>query len=120
MKYYLVKLLTNTAGQDGSTVTVYANPVFNEETSYKKGDIVSYNEVLYKCKKAHTGEWNDEDFILTSENPAQNNALVAYHNTLAAFHNASDVLWAVVEIADEYGNITNKEIVNHKAETIEE
>ena len=72
MKYYLVKLLTNTAGQDGSTITAYDN---------------------------------------------LNNALVAYHNTLAAFHNAEDVLFAVVSILDEYGNTTNKEIVDHNPES---
>ena len=71
MKYYLVKLLTNTAGQDAPTIAVYDN---------------------------------------------LNNALVAYHNTLAAFHNAEDVLFAVVSVLDEYGNTTNKEIVDHRPE----
>jgi hypothetical protein len=69
MKYYLIKLLTNTAGQDGSSLAVYSD---------------------------------------------RNSALVAYHQTLASFHNAKDVLWAVVSISDEYGNITDKEIVDHK------
>ncbi|MDT3386864.1 MAG: hypothetical protein LIR46_03730 [Bacteroidota bacterium] len=69
MKYYLTKLLTNTAGQDGSTITVY---------------------------------------------DTHDAALVAYHNTLAAFHNAQDVLYAVVMIVNEYGNVEIKEIVDHK------
>lgn len=74
MKYYLVKILTNAAGQDGTTIAVY------DELS---------------------------------------KAQVAYHNTLASFHNAADVLYAVVEILDEYGNIVGgvngyKEIVDHR------
>ena len=60
MKYYLIKLLTNAQGQDGSTISVF---------------------------------------------DSLNGALVSYHNTLAAFHNAEDVLYSVVEIMDENGNI---------------
>lgn len=72
MKFYLVTLLTNTQGQDGSTIAKY--------------------DVL-------------------------DNAKVAYHNKLAAFHNASDVLYAVVEILDEYGRIVKgySESVDHRA-----
>lgn len=69
MKYYLTKLLTNSQGQDGSTITVY---------------------------------------------DSKNAALVAYHQTLAAFHNAEDVLFAVVEIINEYGNVEIMEVVDHK------
>lgn len=69
MKYYLVKLLTNTAGQDGSSVSVYDN---------------------------------------------QNSAIVAWHTTCATFHNAADVLYAVVQIINEYGNVERMEIVDHK------
>ena len=32
-------------------------------------------------------------------------AQVQYHNKLASFHNAEDVLYAVVEILDEYGRV---------------
>lgn len=73
MKYYLIKLLTNTAGQDGSTLAKY----------------------------------DDLDA-----------AKVAYHQTLAAYHNAEDVLYAVVEILDEYGRIIGgfSEIVDHRPE----
>lgn len=71
MKYYLVKLLTNTAGQDGSTIEVHSS---------------------------------------------LNSALVSYHNTLAAYHNAQDVLYAVVEILTENGNIQILEIVDHRPE----
>ena len=69
MKYYVIKLLTNTQGQDGSSISVF----------------------------------EDHDA-----------ALVHYHQTLASYHNAEDVLYAVVEIQNEYGNVEIKEIVNHK------
>lgn len=73
MKYYLVKILTNTQGQDGTTIAKY---------------------------------------------DALTNAQVAYHNTLASFHNAEDVLYAVVEILDEYGRIVGgySETVDHRPE----
>lgn len=69
MKYYVVKLLTNTAEQDAPSIDVYAS---------------------------------------------KDNALVAYHNILAAFINAEDVLYAVVMIVNEYGNVEIKEIVDHR------
>lgn len=69
MKYYVVKLLTNTQGQDGSSVTV--------------------------C---------------TTEKAAR----VDYHSTLAAYYNAADVLYAIVQIVNEYGNCEIMEIVDHK------
>lgn len=68
MKYYLVKMLTNTEGQDAPSIDVYTE------------------------KEA---------------------ALIAYHNILAAFHNASDVLYACVEILNSNGNIEALEIVDH-------
>lgn len=71
-KWYLAKLLTNTAGQDGSSISVYS------------GD------------------------------NAENNVLVAYHQTLAVFHNAEDVLFAVVEILNENGYVIQSEIVDHR------
>lgn len=71
MKYYLVKLLTNTAGQDASSVNVY---------------------------------------------DTKDAALVAYHQILAAYHNAADVLYAIVQIVNESGNVEIMEIVNHKPE----
>ena len=71
MKYYVVKLLTNTAGQDAPSVDVYG----------------------------------------TIEQ-----AKVAYHNALVAFINAEDVLYAVVMIVNEYGNVETKAIVDHKVE----
>ena len=69
MKYYVIKLLTNTQGQDASSISVFDN---------------------------------------------HDAALVHYHQTLASYHNAKDVLYAVVEIQNEYGNVEIKEIVNHK------
>lgn len=73
MKFYLVKILTNIQGQDGTTIAKY---------------------------------------------DALTNAQVAYHNTLASFHNAEDVLYAVVEILDEYGRVVGgySEIVDHRPE----
>lgn len=71
MNYYLVKLLTNTQGQDASSVSVYST---------------------------------------------KNAALVAYHQILAAYHNATDVLYTVVQIVNEMGNVEIMEIVNHKPE----
>lgn len=68
MKFYLIKLLTNTQGQDASSIAVY---------------------------------------------DAKDRALVAYHQILATYHNADDVLYAVVEIQNEYGNVEIKEIVDH-------
>ena len=45
-------------------------------------------------------------------------AQVQYHNKLASFHNAEDVLYAVVEILDEYGRVIGgcSEIVDHRPE----
>lgn len=45
-------------------------------------------------------------------------AQVSYHNTLAAFHNAEDVLYAVVELLDEYGRLIGgyTEEVDHRPE----
>lgn len=60
MKYYLVKILTNAQGQDGTTIAKF---------------------------------------------DTQESAIIGYHNTLASFHNAADVLYAVVEILDEYGRV---------------
>lgn len=76
MKYYIVTLLTNDKGQDGSELSKY---------------------------------------------DALENAVVAYHNKLASFHNASDVLYAVVEILDEYGRPIKgySEIVDHKGNSEE-
>lgn len=76
MKYYVVKLLTNTAGQDASSISVFTDD---------------------ENKTAH------------------DKALVHYHQTLATFHNSDDVLYAVIEIQTEYGNVEIKEVVNHKA-----
>lgn len=71
MKYYLVKLLTNTEGQDASSVSVF---------------------------------------------DTKDAALVAYHQILAAYHNAADVLYVIVQIVNELGNIEIMEIVDHRPE----
>lgn len=76
MKYYLVKILTNDKGQDGTTIAKF---------------------------------------------DTQEQAIVNYHNTLASYHNAADVLYAVVEILDEYGRVLGgdngyREVVDHRPE----
>ena len=70
MKYYLIKLLTNTQGQDGSALTA----VYTEKEK----------------------------------------ALVGYHDLLKNLHNSQDVLYAVVEIINEFGNIETMEEVDHR------
>lgn len=48
---------------------------------------------------------NDQEQHAQTVNPFENldTAKVQYHQKLANYHNASDVLYAVVEILDEYG-----------------
>ena len=75
MKYYIVKLLTNTQGQDASSVTVFED---------------------------------DEN------KTAREKAIVSYHQTLAMYHNADDVLYAVVQMVNEIGNVEIMEKVDHK------
>lgn len=50
--------------------------------------------------------------------PTLDNAVVAYHQTLASFHNASDVLYAIVQIHDMYGRVVGGyvETVDHTPE----
>lgn len=43
MKYYIVKLLTNTAGQDASSVTVFTD---DENKTAREKAIVSYHQTL--------------------------------------------------------------------------
>lgn len=43
MKYYLVKLLTNTQGQDGSSIAVYTD---SEDKSAKDKVLVAYHQTL--------------------------------------------------------------------------
>ena len=74
MKYYVIKLLTNDKGQDGSGLVMFTD---------------------------------------------RDKALVSYHQTLATYHNASDVLFAVVEVVNENGDVETKEIVDHRPETPE-
>ena len=63
---------------------------------------------------------NDKEQHAQTVNPFENmeTAKVNYHQKLANFHNASDVLYAVVEILDEYGRVLQgfSEIVDHRPE----
>lgn len=70
MKYFIIKLLTNTKGQDGSKI-----------------------EAVYTDKEM---------------------ALYGYHNLCATLHHASDVLYAVVKLENEYGNSEIMEVVDHR------
>lgn len=47
MRYYLVKLLTNTQGQDGSTVTVYTD---SEDKTAKERAYIAYHNT---CASFH-------------------------------------------------------------------
>lgn len=52
---------------------------------------------------------------------SKESALVNYHDKLKVYHNASDVLFAVVEVLDEYGRILGgdrgyREEVDHRPE----
>ena len=57
---------------------------------------------------------NGQDGSSVTAYASEKDARVAYHNTLAAFHNAADVLYAIVQIVNEYGNCEIMEIVDHK------
>ena len=63
---------------------------------------------------------NTQEQHAQTVNPFENldSAKVQYHQKLANFHNASDVLYAVVEILDEYGRVLQgfSEIVDHGPE----
>ena len=66
---------------------------------------------------------NDKNQISATVEVKDNfdSAAVYYHNTLAAFHNAADVLYAVVQMQDEYGRVVGgnngySEIVDHRPE----
>lgn len=46
MKYYLIKLLTNTAGQDGSTVTDFVPKETESDKDVKERALVAYHQTL--------------------------------------------------------------------------
>ena len=80
---------------------------------------------FYVVKELTNAQGQDASSIDVYENEdletAKNSAIVSYHNTLASYHNAKDVLYAVVQIHDEYGNILGgqtgyKEIVDHRVQ----
>lgn len=53
-KYYLIKLLTNTQGQDGSSVTVYTD---SEDKSGKDKALVAYHQTLANFHNADDVLW---------------------------------------------------------------
>lgn len=64
-KYDVIANFVDVAGIDNRITTVGDNlaSAFDETESYEVGDIVVYEDVLYKCKTAHTaGAWESNDF----------------------------------------------------------
>ena len=70
------------------------------------------NYHLVKMLENQQGQ--DASSISTYED--KDEAQVAYHNILAAYHNAEDVLYAIVQIVNEWGNVEIMEIVDHRPE----
>lgn len=60
-----VRTITNTDGNSYRFEDEHARrmlaPAFDESQSYNIGDIVEYNNKLYKFKNAHNGAWSDAD-----------------------------------------------------------
>lgn len=71
-------------------------------------------EKYYLIKELTNDKGQDGSTI--SVYPTLDAVVVAYHQTLASFHNASDVLYAVVQIHDGYGRIVGgySETVDHR------
>lgn len=74
--------------------------------------------MVYYIEKLVT---NDKNQISSTVEVKDNfdSAAVQYHNTLAAYHNAADVLYAVVQLQDEYGRTVGgesgyREVVDHR------
>lgn len=63
-------------------------PTFDSEESYAIGDYVYYNDILYKCREAHTGAWNLSHFTA-----------VELSNV---FNGQDSVLWK--NVRDAFGN----------------
>lgn len=71
-------------------------------------------EKYYLIKELTNAQGQDGSSI--SVYSSLDSAVVAYHQTLASFHNASDVLYAVVQIHDGYGRVVGgySETVDHR------
>jgi hypothetical protein len=82
MKYFVLKLLTNDKGQDGSKI-----------------DALYENEDPEKAKEA--GKYG-------------------FHSLCATLHHASDVLYAVVQLLDEYGHSEEMDIIDHRPAVVPE
>ena len=55
--------INNTINDTQDTIT----DEFNTSVNYNVGDIVVYNNTLYKCSSPHSaGEWNPNDFVETT------------------------------------------------------
>ena len=72
-------------------------------------------EKYYLIKELTNDKGQDGSSITVFD--ALDSAIVSYHQTLAAYHNASDVLYAVVQIHDGYGRVVGgySETVDHRS-----
>ena len=64
-KYDVIANFVDVDGIGNRITTVGDNlaPAFDETENYEIGDVVVYEDVLYKCKTAHTaGAWESNDF----------------------------------------------------------
>ncbi|WP_335986211.1 phage portal protein [Acinetobacter bereziniae] len=57
---------TNTSSQQAEPKKLYKG-VFNQKSSYEVGDFVTKNGSLWHCEKAHSGEFNHENFKLAQK-----------------------------------------------------
>ncbi|MDV8155204.1 phage portal protein [Acinetobacter bereziniae] len=57
---------SNTSSQPVEPKTLYKG-VFNQKSSYEVGDFVTKNGSLWHCEKAHSGEFNHENFKLAQK-----------------------------------------------------
>jgi len=71
-------------------------------------------EKYYLIKELTNAQGQDGSAIAIYQD--LNAAVVAYHQTLASYHNASDVLYAIVQIHDMYGRVVSGyvETVDHR------
>ena len=85
-----VMLLKGQQGDPGLPADMTAiAPAFSSSVSYAVGDLVIYNNKLYKCTTAHSGAWNINDFTQTNvvSEPARSvaNALRFRYSTLSPY-----------------------------------
>ena len=80
-----------------------------------------YKYYLQKYVTNTTGQDADPSCVIykdADEKKAFEKVATAYHQELAPLHNADDVLYAIVQIQDEYGRVVGgySETVDHRPE----